>query len=229
MLRALPNTLTLCNLFAGSCAIAALFEGKPMITLYLAAACLVLDVLDGLLARRLNVSGELGSQLDSLADLVSFGVLPSCILFELIRRETQPELEILPYVAFVFGAAVAVRLARFNLDKRNPNMFYGLPSPSAATVVFGLLLAYITDHDWWNIIGSDVVLYSLILLLPFLMLTNLQLWSLKGLGVRRGGWILTGLMVMALTLFIATGTAGLVLTVCGYILFGILNLFLKVY
>jgi CDP-diacylglycerol--serine O-phosphatidyltransferase len=176
----------------------------------------------------LNVTGELGGQLDSLADLVSFGVLPSCILFVLLDGQPQPS-SILPYCAFIFGAAVAFRLARFNLDTRKPNVFYGLPSPSAAMWIFGLLLMHTTAHRWWEVLGSNTVLYGLILLLPVLMLSNLRLWSLKGLGDRGGKWILGGLLVMSLTLFMTTGTAGLVLTVCGYLVFGILNVFIKAY
>jgi len=230
MLRAIPNFLTLCNLLAGSWGIAALFENKPEITLVLAATCLLLDVLDGLLARRLKVTGALGSQLDSLADLVSFGLLPSCILYVLLKTcQSADVLSWMPYLAFIFGAAVAFRLARFNLDDRDSRVFYGLPSPSAATFVFGLLLMKVTSHVWWENLCPGNLLYGLILILPVLMLTDLRLWSLKGLQKPNGRWVFLGLLVTAAAAMLLTGAAGILLAISVYLLFGLLNLSFKVY
>ncbi|HLF62553.1 MAG TPA: CDP-alcohol phosphatidyltransferase family protein [Saprospiraceae bacterium] len=231
MMRILPNALTLCNLIAGSCAIAALFEGMPRVTLVLAGLCLVLDLLDGFLARRLKVSSALGVQLDSLADLVSFGVLPGCIVFQFQSELCEGPLLIswLPFTAFLIPAGVALRLARFNLDTRDRTVFYGLPTPSAATFLFGFLWMLVAEHAWLKFICLPVILYSLVLLLPLLMLSNIRLWSIKGLGHKHGKWILGGFLIAFILLLVFTGSAGVPLIVITYILFGIFNYFLKLY
>lgn len=230
MLRALPNFLTLLNLIAGSCAIAALFGGHPAVTLFLAALCLVFDVFDGLLARRLQVTSALGVQLDSLADLVSFGLLPACILFTFLNAGcSQLFQSVLPYGAFLVAGAAGLRLARFNVDTRTRETFYGLPSPSAAVSIFGLLLMQVTNHPWWDGMCHALPLYGLVLLLSLLMLSNLRLWSLKGMGDRRGRLIFGILAGLGIILLLLTGAAGFSLMVGIYVLFGIVNLFLNVY
>ncbi len=231
MIRALPNALTLCNLIAGSCAIAALFEGLFKVTLLLAVLCLILDLLDGFLARRLNVSSALGVQLDSLADLVSFGVLPGCILYHFLSEPCQASISsaLLPYAAFLIPAGVALRLARFNIDTRERTVFFGLATPSAAALILGFLWMYMDAHPWWKFICEPAILYILILLLPFLMLSNIRLWSIKGLGQKHGKLILVGFLSVFVLLLLFTGSAGVSLIVIGYILFGIINYFIKLY
>lgn len=230
MKRALPNTLTLLNLMCGASAIAALFQNKPVVVLVLAAICLVLDVCDGLLARRLNVSSELGSQLDSLADGVSFGVLPACILFVMAQEcTTAPLPSVTHYVTFLFAGAVALRLARFNLDLRPRVVFYGLPTPSAATFVFGMLLMETTGHTAWTSFCQPSVIYLVVLLLALLMLTNLRLWGLKAIGEPNGTWIFAGLVLSAALSILFAGAAGIVLAVAVYLLFGLVNVFIKLY
>jgi CDP-diacylglycerol--serine O-phosphatidyltransferase len=230
MIRAIPNFLTLCNLLAGCCAIAAIFSARPVTTLVLAAAALVLDFADGLLARRLNAGSALGIQLDSLADLISFGVLPSCILFTMVNVGTARfPMSLLPYSAFVIAAACAYRLARFNLDTRDRTVFYGLPSPSAALVIFGLLLMQVSNHAWWPAFGSPGALYPLVIILPVLMLSDLRLWNTKGLRLPRGTGILALLVSSFAILAAVTGTASVVLITGVYLVLGLVNLLIKVY
>lgn len=231
MIRALPNALTMCNLIAGCCAIAALFEGMFKITLLLAVLCLVFDLLDGILARRLNASSALGVQLDSLADLVSFGVLPGCIVYLLLSDVcSEPTSSaLLPYSAFLIPAGVALRLARFNLDTRERTVFFGLPTPSVATLIFGFLWMYMEAHPWWLFLCEPVILYIVVLLLPFLMLSNLRLWSTKGLQHTHGKGILASFLLAFVLLIFFTGSAGVSLIVIVYILFGIINYYIKLY
>lgn len=231
MIRSLPNALTLCNLFLGGCGIAALFKGFPHVTLILAVICLILDLLDGILARRLNVSSELGVQLDSLADLVSFGVLPGCISFlilsDVCRASVLPEW--MAYLAFLIPAGVALRLAKFNIDTRERAVFYGLPTPSAATLLFGFLWMQMDGHAWWHFICHPMIQYAIVLLLPLLMLSNLRLWSIKGLKRKHGTLILGGFLVVFVLCLVFLGSASVSLIVILYILFGIVNYFIKFY
>lgn len=231
MIRHLPNALTLLNLFCGTCAIALLVSGAYDYVLLLAIACIVLDVCDGLLARRLNLTSELGVQLDSLADLVSFGVLPGMILFVLISAasEVQPLPIWLPYVGCVFPAAVALRLARFNVDTRGRTVFYGLPTPSAAAVIFGLLWMSAKDHALYPVLGHWIVLCFLVIILAFHMQSDLQLWSLKGISQRNGKTILAAFLIVFGILLIWQGAASVTLMVFAYLLFGIINTWFKIY
>lgn len=230
MKRNLPNLITLANLFVGSSAIFLLFQGLILWVLICAAGCLLLDVLDGLVARRLNASSNLGGQLDSMADLVSFGVLPSCILAWLMLdcQDDLPLWALLP--AFLIAAGTALRLAKFNLDDRDNTFFYGLPSPSSGIAIFGLLMIVATDHKWAAIYGCNYVgFYWLVVLLPLLMLSNLRLWSFKGIGRPNGKIILGSLLGIFAVLIITTGAAAVFLMVFVYVIFGRINKLVKVY
>ncbi len=226
----IPNLVTLANLFVGCAAILFLFNGMTHWVLMSAASCLILDVLDGLIARRLNVTSPLGEQLDSLADMVSFGVLPSCILAWMMMNCTEglPIWSVLP--VFLIATATALRLAKFNLDDRDSAFFYGLPSPSSAVAIFGLLLITVSDHPWADYLScNNVIFYTLVVLLSLLMLSNLRLWSLKGID-RPNGIIIFGVLLSIFALLIVmTGSAAIFLMVIAYLLFGLINTIVKVY
>lgn len=229
MKRFIPNALTLLNLVIGGSAIVFLFMQETQWVLWCAALCFILDVMDGLAARALNTHSDLGGQLDSLADLVSFGVLPSCVLIELWMGTCTLPAWIVP-VAFIYAAAVALRLGKFNLDSRDPVVFYGLPSPSGAMAIFGVLLMYADRHSWIEDTGCQHFLFvGLIVLLSTLLLSNLRLWSLKSYR-RPGGpaifWIMCAIFA---GLVLLTGSAAFTLMIGIYLLFGLLNLMIKVY
>jgi CDP-diacylglycerol--serine O-phosphatidyltransferase len=195
-----------------------------------AASCLILDVLDGMLARSLNVSSPLGKQLDSLADMVSFGLLPSLILAWMMMRceSALPLWAILP--AFLIASATAFRLAKFNLDDRDGAYFYGLPSPSSAIAIFGLLLILYTDHEWSKyLMCNNVIFYALVVLLPYLMLSNLRLWGFKCFYKPNGKLILGFLLSIFAILAVMTGSAAIFLMVIIYLAFGMINTLVKVY
>ncbi|MDX1407221.1 MAG: CDP-alcohol phosphatidyltransferase family protein [Saprospiraceae bacterium] len=227
--RSIPNILTLLNLFLGSSAILLLFSEEILWVLIFAALCYLLDVLDGTLARAMRVSSPLGVQLDSLADLVSFGVLPACVLAYLWSGWCAGAYP-LTLMVFVYTVAVGLRLAKFNLDTRDHHHFYGLPSPSGALVLFGLLAMTHLDHPWLRDFQCAHVLFAgLIVLLSTLMLSNLKLWSLKGLGRPRGAVILGGYCIIFAILVLITGMAAFPLMVIVYVLSGLLNLLIKIY
>ena len=201
MKRQLPNLFTLCNLLCGCMAI--IFILQPQIVLnqdqqafmlnsrfifapvwILAAA--VIDFFDGFLARALKSSSELGAQLDSLSDVVSFGVAPSMILYRLLEfsffsRADAINISILSILpAFLIALAAAWRLAVFNLDKSQSQVFRGVPTPMTGLVVASLPLIL-----WYNQLGAlwllnPWVLYVIVILLSGMMISRFPMMSLKG-------------------------------------------------
>lgn len=206
-LRSIPNIFTLLNLFFGCCAIVFtlqtepinLFEGDTRITIfniperiYLASVCIaiagIIDFLDGFLARLFNAASEMGKQLDSLSDVVSFGVAPSMILYQFLRiaytrEENGLDVSIgwlMP--AFLLACAGAWRLARFNIDQSQTYHFKGVPIPAAGLFVASLPL--IAHYDYFDGSINDILfnkwfLYAVILVLSFLMISTLPMIALK--------------------------------------------------
>ncbi len=205
MKKHISNSFTLLNLFFGCIAIVFALqngidiiytkEGEQFIklkeniclaSLFIAIAAVV-DFLDGFVARMLNICSEMGKQLDSLADVVSFGIAPGIILYQFLRMgfikdSDGIEVSVLFLVpAFIFSCAGAYRLARFNLDTSQTYGFKGVPIPAAGLVVASLPLIY-----WYN--NSDFIytlilnkwfLYTLTILLSWLMVSKLPIMALK--------------------------------------------------
>ena len=133
----IPNTITCCNLICGCMATGAAFHQHYVWALLMIVAGAVFDFFDGMVARLLGVSSPIGKELDSLADVVTFGVAPSAIIFGLFCEVQCPEVlmplrSYLPYTAFLMAAFSALRLAKFNLDTRQTTSFIGLPTPANA-------------------------------------------------------------------------------------------------
>ncbi|NPD91897.1 CDP-diacylglycerol--serine O-phosphatidyltransferase [Xylanibacter muris] len=133
----IPNTITCCNLFSGCIAVSYAFAGNYDLAFLFIVVGAVFDFFDGMSARILGVSSPIGKELDSLADVVTFGVAPSAMVFCLLSTLEYPDTlssvsHILPYTAFVIAAFSALRLAKFNLDERQTTSFIGLPTPANA-------------------------------------------------------------------------------------------------
>jgi CDP-diacylglycerol--serine O-phosphatidyltransferase len=207
MKKQIPNIFTLLNLFFGCMAIVFALQTQNIniymsdeftssfnipesisyAALFLFAAAIV-DFLDGFVARLFKATSEMGKQLDSLADVVSFGVAPGVILYQLLRMSYMREEDglntsvafLLP--AFIYSCAAAYRLAKFNLDDSQAYGFKGLPTPAAGLLIasFPLILHYgnglININDW---LINKWVLYGLIVFLSWVMVSNLPLMALK--------------------------------------------------
>lgn len=137
MLLNFPNALTCCNLICGCMATGAAFHAHFGWALAMIVAGAVFDFFDGMAARALHISSPIGKELDSLADVVTFGVAPSAMVFQLFGLVQYPEWlsfasSWLPYTAFLMAAFSALRLAKFNLDTRQATSFIGLPTPANA-------------------------------------------------------------------------------------------------
>ncbi|MBQ7494306.1 MAG: CDP-alcohol phosphatidyltransferase family protein [Bacteroidaceae bacterium] len=141
-----PNALTCCNLICGCMATGAAFHARFEWALLMIVAGAVFDFFDGMAARALHISSPIGKELDSLADVVTFGVAPSAMLFQLFGMVLypawlQPLSGYLPYTAFLLAAFSALRLAKFNLDDRQLTSFIGLPTPANALFWASLIVA----------------------------------------------------------------------------------------
>ena len=169
MKKHIPNILTLANLFAGCVGIVYAFNNNLVYAAYAIWMAAVFDFLDGFSARLLKVSSPIGKELDSLADMVTFGVLPSVILFKMMNEASY---EIVTYIAFALALFSALRLAKFNVDTRQSTTFIGMPTPAAAFFVSGLPFwqAQYPDLFTWQSIIIITVILSLLLVLPIKML-----------------------------------------------------------
>ena len=206
-MKQIPNLFTLLNLFLGATAIIFILQtGQAIVFIndqgygvvdlpekitwgsILIFCAAVVDFLDGFLARLFKATSPMGKQLDSLSDVVSFGVAPALIVYQLLRisyaqEENGLDISIaflLP--ALVIAGAAAWRLAKFNLDESQQFSFKGLPTPAAGLFIASLPLILSSPSDAFNItdyVINKTVLYLVIFLISFLMVSNLPLMSFK--------------------------------------------------
>jgi CDP-diacylglycerol--serine O-phosphatidyltransferase len=173
----IPNLLTLASLFCGCVGVVWAFNHQIDWAVYMIWTSAVLDVLDGLVARALGVSSALGKQLDSLADLVAFGLLPAVILYILSTEyQTAPW----PFMAFFITVFSALRLARFNLDKDQDTNFKGLPTPANALFISSFP-ALISHNSAFLRLGLENRLFWLLIvgILSYLLVSRIPLLGLK--------------------------------------------------
>ena len=187
----IPNILTSLNLITGLLGIIAVADHQLKIAAWLVLIAVVFDFFDGMTARILNARSDIGKQLDSLADLVSFGVLPGMILFELIRItsifETGPSILLnwIPYFALFVPVCSAWRLAKFNIDERQKDSFLGLPTPANA-LLFASIPLFLDSHiglisSHWLDKGFTNMwfLAGLAIVSSFLLVSEIPLMALK--------------------------------------------------
>ena len=180
----IPNTITSCNLICGCIATGcAMHEHYTSALLFIILGA-VFDFFDGMSARLLHVSSEIGKELDSLADDVTFGVAPAAMVYSICKSCTYPAFlgglsAYLPYIAFVMAAFSAVRLAKFNLDTRQTTSFIGLPTPANALFWGALIVAHqrtFTEgaNPW---IGIGLLIG--VLIFSYLLVAEMPLFALK--------------------------------------------------
>ena len=175
MKKHIPNALTCANLLSGCIGIVFAFKGELTITAYAVLISGIFDFFDGFSARLLNVKSEIGKELDSLADVVSFGFLPGVVMFQLLSQSniTSPYL---PYTAFLITIFSALRLAKFNLDTRQTEDFIGLNTPM--NTLFIVSLPFI-QRDYPEIINSTLFLIGITILMSWLLVSEIKIYSLK--------------------------------------------------
>lgn len=178
----IPNAITCLNLISGCIGVVFAFRGQFDVVAYSMVASGIFDFLDGMMARILGVSSPIGKELDSLADVISFGLLPGVLYFQLLQQalnSTASSMDLaglLPYLAFLVPAFSALRLAKFNLDERQESDFIGLNTPMNAFYVLSLPFIAIQHPD---IILHPAFLIGSILLTCGLLVSEIRLFSMK--------------------------------------------------
>ena len=224
MKKYIPNTITCLNLLSGCIACVMAFEGSFFWAFVWIMLASVFDFLDGLAARLLKAYSPLGKELDSLADMVSFGVAPGFIVFHALNPlvDSLPLSQYIPYpyIAFLIPVFSALRLAKFNIDDRQTSSFIGLPTPANAmfwsSAVVGTYYSYPAEYA----LIYSVVTIVLVVGLSLLMVSDLPMFSLK---VKNLSWkdnqIRYILVLVSILSLIFLGWAGIAVTIIFYILF----------
>jgi len=218
----IPNLVTCLNLVSGMAGIYYVLEGNVLWASYFVILAAVFDFLDGFLARIMDAYSELGRQLDSLADLVTFGVLPTFLVFKLIQLDG--DLTFLPFIAFLIGIQSALRLAKFNIDTRQTDQFIGLPTP--ANALFFTALPHLAISQPWaaKIIASPIGLIVLTLLFSWLLTAELPLLALKfkNFQLKENALRYLTLAIGGISLLLF-GIGGIVFAILGYIILSLVN------
>lgn len=188
MMKNIPNGITLANLFAGCVALTITLKGDPETGAFLIIVCSILDFLDGAAAKMLNAHSETGKQLDSLADLISFGLAPSAIVFHYMDNSLNlinhgSSHFVWSYAAFFIAVFAALRLARFNIETEQKTYFTGLPTPASALLIASIPVTLALAKP-----GSAIVIS--------LEMLSMQLWFNLGIVV-----ILSALMISPFKMF----------------------------
>lgn len=242
LFKHIPNAITCGNLLCGALAVIQIFEGQITVACYLVFLAAVLDFFDGFAARLLKVASPIGKDLDSLADMVTFGLVPGLIMYKLLGASTNlasdaipfylsgknipnlnQSMEVLPLIALIIPVLSGVRLARFNHDTRQTGSFIGLPTPSLALFVTAGTL-YLGQGNAPTLVTSTPFLLGITILLAALLNAEIPLFALK---FKTFGWqgnkVRYLFLICSLITLVLTGLAGVSLVILLYILFSIVN------
>ncbi len=216
----IPNIFTLANLACGMLGIIEVFRGELVNACYLIWIAAGLDFLDGFTARILKASSEIGKQLDSLADLVTFGVLPAMIYFLLLQNHFESPW---PYLSLIVGLFSAIRLAKFNIDDKQTTSFNGLPTPANALLASSIPLIISGSGLLRPQFSNEWILLSTMIVSSLLMVTPLTLISFKFKELSlKANLDKVGFAVVSLTLLVIIRESAIPIITVFYILLSLL-------
>lgn len=182
----IPNTITCCNLISGCVSIMLLCQNHILGASAMIFVAAIFDFFDGFAARALNAKSPIGGELDSLSDVVSFGVAPSFIISWLLSKSgitwMIADVNIFPMLAFILGAFAAVRLAKFNLDTRQTSSFIGLPVPAVGLFIASLpiMLSGLGESNAINhFVTNPYFLLAMVAVFSWLMISEVPFFSFK--------------------------------------------------
>ena len=223
MKRHIPNFLTCCNLLCGCFGIVYCLEERAIPAAYFVWAAGVFDFFDGFAARMLKVSSPIGKELDSLADMVSFGLLPSLVMYKMIAASST--IPWLPYVAFFIAICSALRLAIFNVDETQSDSFKGLNTPANTLFITSLPLVYGQVGTW---LFLDWVLVLITITFSLLMISRIEFFAFK---FKDFTWnnnkVRFTFIAVSLVLLALLGKLALPLLILLYIVFSLMSKALK--
>jgi CDP-diacylglycerol--serine O-phosphatidyltransferase len=240
-MRHIPNIITLLNLASGFISIIFLLKGNPIVASWLILAAMIFDFLDGLASRILKAYSDLGKELDSLADLISFGAAPGLIMFLLLERSTgllvssDSHYDIIWKTASLIIPALipvsaGLRLAKFNLDESQSSSFKGLPTPAAALMIISVVLSdrYYDSAIISHFVTSSLSLVIFTLVISGLMVSRIPMLSLKFTSIKfKGNESRYLLILCSVAFFIAFGFGSIPLIIPAYIIISVLSAFFK--
>ncbi len=214
----IPNMLTVGNLLSGALAIVfTLHTGRPEVAMWLIVLAAVFDFFDGMVARLLGVSSPIGKDLDSLADVVSFGLAPAVLVFHALDGLEAGNY--LAYGVFIIPAFAALRLAKFNNDTRQTTSFRGLPVPSNALFWLGATSAIPSLGELAGTSATGIIYLALSLVLSLLMVGELPMFSFKlSKAPLSEKWPQLALIIIAVASVIGLGWMGCSVTIIAYLL-----------
>lgn len=244
----IPNAITCCNLICGCLAIVQIFEGNLVMAAYLVGLAAIFDFFDGFAARLLKVSSPIGKDLDSLADMVTFGVVPGFIMFKMLQlaefkmgsvhgHAGIEETSWIPYVAILIPVFSALRLAKFNNDTRQSDSFIGVPTPANSILICSLPLIInlngnVQDAQNFSVLEPYILntnfLIVIAVVMSVLLVAEIPLIALK---FKSFGWkgnqYRYVLIAISVLLMFVLKFAGLPLIIVFYILISLINNIVK--
>lgn len=224
----LANAITLGNLFSGCVGAVHLMSGDYQITAVCIIISLVLDFFDGFVARALKSNSNLGVQLDSLADMVSFGVVPGLAMFKMLEPFGN---EIsgfhlpfaISYIGFLITLFSCLRLAIFNLDEEQKYYFKGLNTPSNTILIFGLLYAYRTTESFGFLLENPVYLIILTVISSWLLISPIKMIAMKFKSMKlQDNYPKLALLIGAVVILAIFKTVGIPIVIIYYIFISVI-------
>lgn len=221
MVKHIPNTITSLNLLSGCVAVISALSGNFMAVVVCVALSAVFDFCDGLAARLLKAYSPMGKELDSLADLVSFGLAPALMVYHILQTSLPQEWGTVAYVALLIPVFAALRLAKFNIDDTQATTFKGLAVPANALWWLGACDLYINQS---HTEAGLILFVASIPLFAFLMVCRLPMFSLKFAGLGwHGNEARYVFLAASVVLLIWQGIAGFAAVIGLYILLSLLT------
>jgi CDP-diacylglycerol--serine O-phosphatidyltransferase len=224
----IPNLITLLNLLCGC--IALVFAGEANFEMAFFFVCLGIffDFIDGFFARLFHVSSQLGLQLDSLADMVTSGVVPGLVLFKMLSNSvnSDPSLMYLPYLGFIITLGSCYRLANFNIDTRQTDSFIGLPTPANALFILSLPLILKNSDSLLvlELLINPWVLLFVAVLSAYILNAEIPLFALKIKKFNlKDNALPLFFLIISLLLLVFLQFSGVALTIAFYILLSIIT------
>ncbi|SFD69307.1 CDP-diacylglycerol---serine O-phosphatidyltransferase [Thermophagus xiamenensis] len=233
LLKHFPNTLTSLNLLLGTIGMFLALQGQPDLTAWCVLLAAVFDFSDGFAARMLNAYSDIGKELDSLADLVSFGLAPAAAYMSLLHYGMTQDwninfwqltssdriLLLIPFLLTVFSA---LRLAKFNIDTRQTETFLGLTTTATGMFSVSLVHFIFTNGGLWPKLASPYVVLGLIAVFCLLLVSEIPMFSLKFKSFCvKGNELRYLLLLIGLLSVLFIGIGGIAVTVLLYVLFSI--------
>ena len=234
----IPNLITLLNLTCGLLAVIAIFRDQEAEAFWFVCLGIFFDFWDGFFARKYNVSGDLGLQLDSLADMVTCGVVPGLMIFKLIENlqidSTSPYfltedtwyMGFVPYLGFLITLASCYRLAKFNIDTRQTDSFIGLPTPANAMFIMSLPMIRFSYEDQWAgmLVKNPFILLAITIISAYILNAEIPLFSLK---IKEFTWVKYKMQILfligSLLSFFILGFVAIPLIIISYVLVSVIS------